>query len=244
MTTQTPPSQTLRIASYNIRKGIGLDRQRRPERNLAVMAGLDADIVAVQEADRRLGNRPAALTPSMISANSDFTPVAASDNGVSLGWHGNALLIRNSFTVTRIRKIELPSLEPRGALIVDLEGPVAMTIVATHLGLLRRHRQRQFKAILAELLDHSGRPTIIIGDFNEWAPISGLSSFDSPFTVHSPGKSFHASRPVAALDRIALNEGVNLLDAGVDESSQARVASDHLPIWADIDVDLPASQPT
>jgi endonuclease/exonuclease/phosphatase family metal-dependent hydrolase len=52
--------------------------------------------------------------------------------------------------------------------------------------------------------------------------------------VHAPGLSFHAARPVAALDRIAVNRGVKLERAGVHRSDPARVASDHLPVWADL----------
>jgi len=52
--------------------------------------------------------------------------------------------------------------------------------------------------------------------------------------VHAPGHSFHAARPVAALDRIALSQGLQLEDAGVVETVLSRRASDHLPVWADI----------
>ena len=63
-----PPMTALRIASYNIRKCVGLDRRRDPERVLGVIAGLGADIVALQEADRRLGARPSTLDPARIGA--------------------------------------------------------------------------------------------------------------------------------------------------------------------------------
>ncbi|MGB0968912.1 MAG: endonuclease/exonuclease/phosphatase family protein, partial [Halocynthiibacter sp.] len=52
---------SLRIASYNIRKCIGLDRRRDPHRTAGVIQALRADIVLLQEADKRLGARPAAL---------------------------------------------------------------------------------------------------------------------------------------------------------------------------------------
>ena len=45
----------MRIVSYNIRKAVGLDRRRDPERILAILREVDADIVVLQEADRRLG---------------------------------------------------------------------------------------------------------------------------------------------------------------------------------------------
>ncbi len=231
MNAQTP---NLRIASYNIRKGIGLDRRRRPERALEVMADMGADIIAVQEADRRLGDRPAALTEAMIRAGSDFVPVQVATNAVSLGWHGNAILLRKGLKVSGITRVDLPSLEPRGAVMVDLDGPIALTVVATHLGLMRKNRQAQLTAIRAALATRPHRPSIILGDFNEWSDSRGLEPLADQYTVHSPGKSFHAARPIAALDRIALSSDLTLLDAGVEQQGTARVASDHLPIWADI----------
>jgi len=56
------------------------------------------------------------------------------------------------------------------------------------------------------------------------------------YTVHSPGRSFHAARPMAALDRIALGRQLALRDGGVIQTKRARVASDHLPVWVDIKV--------
>jgi endonuclease/exonuclease/phosphatase family metal-dependent hydrolase len=47
----------IRVASYNIQKSIGTDFKRKPERILAVLSELDADIVALQEVDRRFGER-------------------------------------------------------------------------------------------------------------------------------------------------------------------------------------------
>lgn len=51
----------LKLASWNIRKCVGLDRRRDPRRVAGVLAELDADVVVLQEADKRLGRRPAAL---------------------------------------------------------------------------------------------------------------------------------------------------------------------------------------
>ena len=41
------------VASYNMRKAIGLDRRRDPQRVLDVLHQIDADVVALQEADKR-----------------------------------------------------------------------------------------------------------------------------------------------------------------------------------------------
>lgn len=219
----------LRLASYNIRKCIGLDRRRDPGRILQVLNGIDADVVVLQEADRRLGARPAALPHAMIETETDFIPVAF-DDGASLGFHGNAILKRRGLATGQPMQIALPGTEPRGAVSIDIGD--ALRVVGVHLGLLRSDRRRQLAAIRAEIGDDM--PTAILGDFNEWKALGCMAALESDYLVHTPGRSFHAARPIAALDRVALSHGLELRDAGVVTQRPARIASDHLPIWADV----------
>ena len=236
----TPDAASFRVASYNIRKCVGLDRLRSPERVMGVISALDTDVIALQEADKRLGQRPAALPANMIEVESDFFPVPLSPDdpdGDSLGWHGNALLLRKGTEVITAKGLHLPGLEPRGAIIADIRlKSRTMRIVGLHLGLMRRHRLLQLDAIRTALEDMKAAPTLLLGDFNEWSPHKGLETLGSDFTTHAPGRSYHAARPTAALDRIALGQGFELLDAGVHEKGAAAMASDHLPIWADVNL--------
>jgi len=223
----------MKLVSYNIRKAIGLDRRRKPGRVLDVLNALDADIIVLQEADKRLGNRPAALPRSLLAAHSDFSPAPLAQNHVSLGYHGNAILVRAGLQVTNARAIPLPGLEPRGAVEVEIDG--RFRVVGLHLGLMRRHRRAQIDALL-QALDGADTPVAILGDFNEWSPDIGLEALGKKFTLHTPGRSYHAARPVAALDRVALSPGLEMLDGGVAQTPLTRVASDHLPIWATIGI--------
>lgn len=224
----------IRVASYNIRKARGLDQKRRPERTLQVINGLNADVVVLQEADKRLGVRPSALPRKMIEAETDFDLVEVSRSSVSIGWHGNAILVRKDLDVLLVEPLNLPGLEPRGAVRMRINLGTELTVVGAHLGLRRRDRQAQ----LSELNRVTARDhhCVIAGDFNEWSATKGFEPLAARFRTHRPGRSFHARRPIAALDRFALSQGVTLHDAGVDQSSLARVASDHLPIWSDIAV--------
>lgn len=221
---------SFRLASYNIRKCVGLDRRRNPERVLSVINGLGADVVVLQEADRRLGDRPAALPARLIEQETDFHAVMAG-NAPSVGWHGNAILVRKGVAVTEVETLDLPGTEPRGAISVTLAG--SLRVVGTHLGLLRSDRRAQSHAI-SQFLGATALPSVIAGDFNEWSHKRGLEALDQSHEIHRPGKSFHAARPVASLDRIALSPAMELADAGVVETELSRIASDHLPIWADI----------
>jgi endonuclease/exonuclease/phosphatase family metal-dependent hydrolase len=223
----------LRVASYNIRKCVGLDRRRDPDRVLDIIADLGADAVALQEADRRLGERPATLERSRIEAVTGLVPVDLAANDVSLGWHGNAVLLHPEIRVAAVRRLDLPGLEPRGAVLIEAaRNGREFRMVAVHLGLTRAFRRRQLNVIVKATAE-SDMPTVILGDMNEWRNDRGLEPLEPQFTVHAPGLSFHAARPVAALDRIAVS-GMKLHDAGVHRSEAARLASDHLPVWADL----------
>lgn len=222
----------IRIASYNMRKARGLDQRRRPERTLQVINDLEADVVALQEADKRLGARHPAIPRDMIEAETDFQLIEVSRNDISLGWHGNAVLVRKGIEVVDVQRLDLSGLEPRGAVRLDLAN--GLSVVAAHLGLRRRDRTAQLDAICAATAECPR--TVIAGDFNEWSAHNRLEPLAARFEVHSPGRTFHARRPVAALDRFALSQGIELRNAGVAQDALARRASDHLPIWADIAV--------
>ena len=82
-------------------------------------------------------------------------------------------------------------------------------------------------AILARLETMPERPTVIMGDFNEWSRTRG--QIDG-FEVHVAGQTFPTRRPVAALDRFATGKGVKAKSLDVVSTPVTRIASDHLPI--------------
>lgn len=228
-------TQSLRVASYNIRKAIGTDRRRNPERILAVLAEIDADIVALQEADRRFGVRHAVLPPALLDHHSDYAIAPVNHIAESMGWHGNALLVRKSARVRESSRLHLPCLEPRGAIMAEVEhGGRTVRLFGMHLDLSGLWRRRQAAAILHAAEQLPALPTVLMGDLNEWSAQRGcLADFARHFAFAPCGRSFHARRPVAALDRIMHSAELRLTGCGVHDSATARKASDHLPIWAD-----------
>jgi endonuclease/exonuclease/phosphatase family metal-dependent hydrolase len=224
------------VASYNIRKGIGLDRLRRPERIIDVLNELDADIIALQEADRRFGTRASALPPEQIMARSDYVPVELNRRDHSIGWHGNAILVRRAAEILTQTHIELPTLEPRGAVLAELRiNNVRIRVVGMHLDLSGLRRRQQARAIITALEARRPLPTILMGDLNEWTLHGGcLRDFAHHFRIAPTPPSFHTRRPVARLDRIMVDRSLHISACGVHHSLKARRASDHLPIWAQI----------
>ena len=215
----------MKLVSWNIRKAVGLDWRRDPARVVAVLEALAPDAVLLQEADKRLGPRPAAVPPALLE-RAGFHAVDAAP-GPSLGWHGNAVLLRGGLRAAEMRRIDLPGLEPRGALAVRVGG---LWLCGAHLGLRRRDRRAQ----AAALMEQVPAPAVIGGDFNEWSRAPGVLGVAAPWTMTVPGPSFHAARPVMALDRF-LSRGVRLHGAAVMPPKAARRASDHLPVRVVVD---------
>lgn len=230
--------KTIRVASYNIRKAIGTDRRRAPERILEVLAEVDADIVALQEADRRFGVRSAAIPPLLLDSQSGYRAVPLNVQVDSMGWHGNAILVRKAAEVGAHDVLHLPCLEPRGATMAEVAiGPARLRVFGMHLDLSGLWRRRQAAAVIHAAAQGAAMPTVLMGDLNEWSAGRGcLADFARHYRFAPCGRSFHARRPVARLDRIMHCDRITLVGCGVHESAAARKASDHLPIWADIAV--------
>jgi endonuclease/exonuclease/phosphatase family metal-dependent hydrolase len=254
---------TITLASYNMRKAIGLDRRRNPQRVLEVLQEIDADVVALQEADKRMGGRGAAVPHELIEEHGLYRAVPF---GVrhkrrlektrqhaermlkistrNLGWHGNALLVKPHVGVLDVAALDLPTLEPRGAIMAELLiGDRALRVIGLHLDLSGLWRRRQMRSIL-EAIDKRPQkmPTVLMGDTNEWRSAAGcLTELNGSYRIAPTGPSFHSRRPIAPLDRIIVDERLVIEAAGVHASVSARRASDHLPVWARLA--LPAELP-
>jgi endonuclease/exonuclease/phosphatase family metal-dependent hydrolase len=229
----------LKVASYNIRKSLGTDRRRQPERIMQILAEVNADIVALQEVDRRFGTRVSTLSAEAIIDQSAYMPVRFGIRQESLGWHGNAILVRKGFELVNQRRIDLPSFEPRGAVLAEVRvGGTLVRVIGMHLGLMGTTRLKQAQAIVGYLEKVEGKaPTVIMGDLNQWAPDGGcLAQFARHHNVIAPGPSFHSRRPMLGLDRIITSRDIKLVDTGVHNSPLAARGSDHLPVWARLDL--------
>ena len=225
----------IRVASYNIRKAIGTDRRRVPERVVEVLNEVDADVIALQEADRRFGIRSAAIPPQLLEKVSNYKAVPLNVQVDSMGWHGNALLVRKDAEIRAHDVLHLPYLEPRGATMAEVAVKGAtLRVFGMHLDLSGLWRRKQAAAVIHAAAQREAMPTVLMGDLNEWSADRGcLADFARHYSFAPCGRSFHARRPVARLDRIMHCGRMTLKSCGVHESATARKASDHLPIWAD-----------
>jgi len=196
-------------------------------------------VVVLQEADRRFGARQSALPFHMLAEHSVYRPVPYEMRNGSIGWHGNAILVGPRVEIVRHQPLHLPTLEPRGAVLADLSiSGAALRVVGMHLDLSGLWRRRQARAILNELEEQpTPLPTLLAGDLNEWSETGGcLRDFGQHHRAVPLGPSFHARRPVGRLDRMFVSQEISVEASGVYRSVLARMASDHLPVWAKISI--------
>ncbi len=229
----------LTFASYNIRKAIGLDRRRDPDRILAILREIDADVIALQEADRRFGSRASALPLVSIESRTHYRPVAFSGNPASIGWHGNALLVRRDIDIADAAIVHLPTIEPRGAVRADLvAGGRHLRVVGMHLDLSGLRRRQQVRSILQHVDDCANPvPTVLMGDLNEWARHGGaLHEFAHRWHVLHSGYTFPSRRPVVQLDRVVASPEWRVVETRVHHSALSRRGSDHLPVVARLEL--------
>ena len=112
-----------------------------------------------------------------------------------------------------------------------------LAVFGMHLDLSGLWRRRQAAAII-KLAQEKERevPVVLMGDLNEWSAAGGcLKDFGKAFEMVECGRSFHSRSPIATLDRIMHSSNFHCANAGVHDSAAARKASDHLPVWADLD---------
>ena len=251
-------SPGITLASYNMHKAVGLDGRRDPHRVLKVLQEIDADVIALQEADKRMGGRGSTVPHALIDSHGMYKPVHL---GVrhkrvfdkarkhadrllkvdtrNIGWHGNAILVKHHIGVIDCAALDLPTLEPRGAVIAELLiDDTPLRVVGMHLDLSGLWRKRQMRAILDAIGQRPQKmPTVLMGDTNEWRTVAGcLNALEPEFHIAPTGPSFHSRHPVASLDRIIVHKDLTIHAAGVHMSPAARRASDHLPIWARVSV--------
>jgi len=224
-------SAPLRLASYNIRAGLGTDLRRDPLRVLSAISAFNADVVVLQEADFRTGPRRAALPRHLIEEKTGLRPLPVADNGLSLGWHGIAMLARPDLTATAINRYPLPGLEPRGAVAVDVSG---LRVVGVHLGLLRHSRRLQLDSIRDALEALPAMATVIAGDFNEWSRKVGLGRLARRYRIVTPGRTFPSVLPLGALDRVAHCDELAIQMLDPPRAPKGSHPSDHLPILAEV----------
>ena len=157
------------VVSYNIHRGVGLDRRRDLDRIAAVIAETDADVVGLQEVIRANG-RPDADQATYLAQRLGMAVVMGETRAHGSGTYGNAVLTRLRVLASTRCDLSCGLREPRGALRVDLAvADTALHVFNCHFGLAFRERRAQLDLLATFIRDATCEgPRVVMGDFNEW----------------------------------------------------------------------------
>ncbi|HVH29965.1 MAG TPA: endonuclease/exonuclease/phosphatase family protein [Vicinamibacterales bacterium] len=238
----TRASNSLRIATYNIHRCRGLDGRTRPERIATVLSSIDADVVALQEV---VGAGP--------RGGGQAEEIGAA---LGMGWtmsparllrghqFGNVVLSRLPIAEHVEHDLSWKTCEPRRLQRVDVSvGGATLHVYNVHLGtalLERRHQAERLAAIVSDR--HVPGPKLVLGDFNEW--MKGLVTTMLSARLNSVDlrnflrrrRTYPGVFPLLHLDHIYYAGHVEVVGIELPRTRLALVASDHLPLVADIRV--------
>jgi len=232
----TGPSRRLRVASYNIHECVGGDGRRDPARIAEVLREIDADVIGLQEVDARPGETSESMQMQYLASVLGLHAVAGPTRLHAEGEYGNALLTRRRVLDVRHVDLTVYRREPRAVLDADLDvDGVALRVLVTHLGLLPGERRTQVRRLLDLLGEGPSDNVVLCGDMNEWFAVGRPLRWLHARLGRTDGvTTFPAAFPVFALDRIWVHPRTALVTVAAHATPMARVASDHLPVIADI----------
>ena len=231
----------LRIATYNVHACVGRDGRHDPARVATVIAELNADVVALQEftypASVALDTRTPVVLTTLDRYECALGPTRQRGQQPATECFGNALLTRHPIVEVHRIDLSIERREPRGALAATIDvGGTLLHVLATHLGLRVHERRFQVQQILAYLDSVRDGLVVVLGDFNDWLPgRSAAHVLDRRLGRPPRPATFPVAWPVVALDRIWVQPRRTLRRISVHATPNARLASDHFPVVAEID---------
>ena len=245
----------MRVASYNIHDGIGMDGVFRLDRIAEVISASGADLIGLQEVPRYIRKASAvdsirilaeatgmygAYAPSYTL--SSFAPIG-SESGRGLEWpqYGNGFLSRYPIRWTEVHP--LPYFETRGAyierrgileaLIAGPSGSNDFLVLVSHFGLDPREREQQAEELVARI-ERTSRPIVLMGDFNALPDSEPINIIKRALHLippkEAPGWTFPVPSPDRQLDYIFVR-GFEIEENFITINSEA---SDHLAVTAKI----------
>lgn len=242
--TPQPPLRPLRVLTYNIHYGQGMDGRYDIPRIAAVIAGLEPDLVALQECDvgvRRSGRvHEVAELARLTGLAARFGPTQHYEGGL----FGNAVLSR--LPIRDVRIDPLPYTEatadrttyPRGAVTVTVALPdgAPLRFVSTHFQHnVAEDRLAEAQAINRLLVaDDDPMPTILAGDINampESEPVAELLRHWHNVSEDPPRPTVPVAAPTARIDYIFCRPAARFRVVETRVIAET-MASDHRPVFA------------
>jgi endonuclease/exonuclease/phosphatase family metal-dependent hydrolase len=229
--------------TYNVHSFVGTDRVYDPDRIARVIQEGAADLVALQEVDfgRGATHEPAAIERLAerlgMRCHFTFTRHGARGN------FGNAVLTSHPFHLVAEGMLPRRRDEARAVQWLKVVAPgFEVQLMNTHLSVSLRERRAQVQALLgAEWVVQAlqGLPLVICGDFNS-SPLSavyrklGRDLRDVQWGSARRRATWPSRLPFWRIDHMFVSKDISVLRSSVMDEALPRVASDHLPLVAEL----------
>jgi endonuclease/exonuclease/phosphatase family metal-dependent hydrolase len=236
----------VRIATYNIHKARGIDGRVRVERIARVLRAIDADVIALQEVVSREGPSIEDHQAAYLAEQLGYRYAIGETRKHRGGVYGNVTLSRWDFELVRPLDLSVKGREARGVLRTDIRvGRHLVHVFNVHLGTAHRERRTQAVRLMDEdllrAIDISG-PRLVLGDFNEWTHGLVTRTLSAEFHLtdlrdHIPRmRSYPPLLPFLNLDHIYFDHQLRIERAWFPRTRLCLIASDHLPLVAELSV--------
>jgi endonuclease/exonuclease/phosphatase family metal-dependent hydrolase len=250
----------LRVLSYNMHRAIGVDRLFRPERIARIINHHKADIVLLQEVDVGVPrSKKLDLAKEMSEAAGYPYYVTGLNVKLKKGMYGNTILSKFPITESRNINLTVGKHKARGCQYSSIQIRNSsdfyqnIDVFNLHLGLSSQERVRQIGLLINSKEFSSlapGAPCLVGGDFNDWrtllAPIfTDILNFECATNhsrgYHNPFLTYPAFTPTGGLDKIFYRGPLELIKRRRCWMGITRLASDHLPVIAEFELQTAAS---
>lgn len=231
----------IRVLSYNIHHGEGVDRVLDLERIAKVITGCSPDVVALQEVDVETQRSRGVDQAAELARLTGYEVVFGKNIDFQGGGYGNAFL--SKYPIERHDNQRLPNLddgEQRGVLVVDIRPSDELpriTFLATHLD-HRRDDEERFKSaqqLVAWAAERDAQPSILAGDLNATRDTRVLEKLQEVWTIAGAEEqpTVPVSNPSRQIDFVLHSRGDwKVISSEVLEEA---VASDHRAIVVELE---------
>lgn len=235
--------RTLRVMTYNIHVGVGMDKKLDLQRIADVINAARPDLVGLQEVDRGVKRTEGKDEIVELAAMTRMEYAFAPNLDFQGGKYGVAILSRLPIRNTEHRMFEnRREAERRGMLRVEVmvEGKT-LNFVTTHLDYQFEDGRLFETEQMLKFLEVVKGPMIVVADLNDIPSGSAYklmrTQFDDAWAgsrAAGDGFSYPADKPLKRIDHIFYRSGeqIRAKRSWVIET----LASDHIPVVAELEI--------
>ena len=227
----TLSAQKVRVMSYNVKNGYGMDGVKSIERCAEVVRKVQPDVVAVQELDSCTRRNKFYVLGKMAEKAGGYHAYYGPTIPHTGGKYGIGVLSKKPALSVQFHRLPCRK-EPRGLLVVEFD---KYYMLCTHLSLNEEDRVTSV-GIIRDVVSKLNKPAFIAGDMNARPTSKPMVAFKEYAQVLSNDNKFTipSTDPRACIDYVlGTNGSFKVLSDCVIYDTYA---SDHLPLYVDVKV--------